>query len=437
MNYISPFKKRKIQKTLMETKTRRANMNCKVIECKIDKSTLSKTSLNYLHKLFLESKWLYNSILSSDNIADYDTKSKVVPVKVLDKTEIRNLEHISAQMKQGIKTRIFSSMTTLKALKEKGYKTGQLKFKAEFNSIPLKQHTQTFTILPKENKIKVQGIKQAFKVNGLDQLPESHEIANANLIQKAGNYYINVTIYTKKEKINVPDESIGIDFGCDTQLTLSNGKKIKFLVPDNDKVKSLSHQLSRKTKRSKRYQKCKVKREKAYLHLVNKRKDIKNKIVSKLTKSYRTICFQDEQLNSWKQNGHGKKIQYSALGGIITALKHKAVTPVVLDKYYPSTKTCSKCGNKQDISIRERTYICKQCGQEIDRDLNSALNMLNEGVRIRKEIPTERREIQASSSGESRCEERLEYKLVEKPSSVIGNYSKIDSVKRETAQPLG
>jgi hypothetical protein len=63
-------KKSRIKKTLQETKTRRASMTCKVIECKVDKSTISKATVDYLDKLFLESKWIYNAILSSDNIND-------------------------------------------------------------------------------------------------------------------------------------------------------------------------------------------------------------------------------------------------------------------------------------------------------------------------------------------------------------------------------
>jgi len=413
-------KSNKIKKTLEETYTRHANMSCKVIECKLLKSSINPNTLNHLNKLFLESKWLYNSILSSENIDDYDTKIKKVPVKVLDKFEIRNLDHISSQMKQSMKSRIFSSLSTLKALKENGHKVGKLKFKSENKCMPLKQHKNTFTIFVDQQKVKIQGIKQLLKIKGLDQLPETYEIANANLVHKAGDFFLHITIYTKKEKMNVPDESIGIDFGCSTQLTLSNGEQIKFQVPEDKRVKRLSHKLSRRMKRSRRYQRIKVAREKAYLHLTNKRKDIKNKIVSKLVKSYQTICFQDEQLNQWKENGHGKSIQYSAIGGIITALKNKAVTPIVLNKYYPSTKTCSKCGNKQDIGLHERVYVCKQCGHEIDRDLNSALNMLNEGNRIKNIIPME-------------CGE---FKLVENLSSGISDYGKIDSMKRETPWSL-
>lgn len=391
---MSETRKNKIKKSIQNTKDRRNSMTCKVIECKIDLSTLSNITISSLNKLFIEGKWLYNSILASEDIIDYDTKTKEVTIKVKDEFENRNLETISSQMKQGIKTRIFNSLSTLKALKEKGYKTGKLKFKSEIKCIPLKQHNNTFTILKHSKRIKIQGIKKPLKVNGLNQLPKIYEIGNANLVKCGKDFYVKITIFTNKEKINVPDKSIGIDFGCETQLTLSNGENIKYQFPVSKRIKKLDKALARKPKKSRSKNRYKVvlKREKAYQDLTNKRNETKNQIVSKLVKNYRTICFQDESFAEWKKHGHGKKIQFSAMGGIISALKRKAVTPIVVEKWYPSTQICSYCGEKHKMTERERTYVCQSCGTTIDRDMNASINIEKEGLRI-KEIPMERREL--------------------------------------------
>ena len=389
---MNSFKKRKIQKTLQETKSRRASMTCKVIECKVDKSTLSKPTLEHLNKLFLESKWLYNSIISSKDIGKYDTKVTSVPVKVMNEFENRNLEKISAQMKQGIHTRIFSSLATMKALREKGYKTGNLKFKSEVKCIQLKQHTQTFTILKQSKRIKIQGVKKPLKVNGLNQLPKVYEIGNANLVKSGNDFYVKITLFVNREVRNVPNQSVGIDFGCTTQLTLSNGEKIEYQVPISKRLRKLDQKLSRKLKKSKNKNKILVLRQKEYNNLTNKRKEIKNQIVNKLVKNYRTIVFQDESIESWKNNGHGKKVQFSAMGGIISALQRKAVTPIVIEKWYPSTQLCSKCGNKQKMDKKVRVYSCPSCGAMMDRDINAAINIEKEGLRINK-IPRESREL--------------------------------------------
>ena len=386
----------KRQLTRNATKMRRAAMTCKVIECKLDKARLSPSVAKRLHSLFIEGKWLYNamiSALSTDSLVDFSTTVKQVQVKILDKFEERPLAQISSQMKQGVKTRIFSSLETLQSLKEKGYKVGTLKFKSEVNCIPLKQHNNTFTILKKQNRIRIQGFENPFRVHGLHQLPDECEIGNANLVKVGNDYFVKITVFTKKEERNVPNKSIGIDFGCTTQLTLSNGEKISYQVPINRRVKKLDKALARKVKRSKNQCKVFAKRQAAYQQIANKRKEIKNQIVSKLVKSYSTVCFQDESLAGWQASGHGKKIQFSAIGGIISALQRKAVTPVVVKKHYPSTQLCSKCGARRKMPQWERTYVCPKCGNEMDRDVNSAINIEREGLQSLVKVPAERREV--------------------------------------------
>jgi putative transposase len=388
---MEEIKRHKIKKSILDTKTRRSQMTCKVVELKIDRSSLSCETIKAFDRLFLETKWIYNAILASDDMPNFDTKVDEVQVKVLDAFETRTLDQISAQMKQGVKTRIFNALSTLKALKANGHRIGRLKFKSQIDSIPLKQHLHTFTILKNSRRIKIQGVKQAMKIYGLEQLPSNCEIANANLVRVGEDFYLKVTIYVPKEVLNPPNQSVGIDFGCTTQLTLSNGEKIAFQVPVSQRIKRLDRELARKVKGSKNRQKCLNKRQKAYQETSNQRKEVCNQMVSKLTKKYRVICFQDESISAWKSGGHGKKIQFSAIGGIISALQRKAVTPVVVNKFYPSTQLCSKCGHRQKIGLEIRDYACPSCKSGIDRDVNAARNIEIEGLKQLK-ILAERKE---------------------------------------------
>jgi len=59
-----------------------------------------------------------------------------------------------------------------------------------------------------------------------------------------------------------------------------------------------------------------------------------------------------------------------------------------IDKYFASTKICSECGNKQDMPLKQRTYLCPSCGHKMDRDLNASLNIQSEGIRCLKESTT-------------------------------------------------
>jgi putative transposase len=375
------------KETIKLTKEKRKHQNCRVFELKIIKSKCSKKTLKHLNKLFLETKWFYNYILSSDNIKDFNTKIKIVDVLNKDKQiEKRTINTISSQMKQEIKDRLFCNILSLSALKKKGKKIGKLKFKSRINSVPLKQYNNTFKINFDKSTVKLQGLQQHLKVKGLNQLKENYEIANAILVNKAGNYYLNVITYTDKTETSIPEQVIGIDFGCDKQLVLSNNIQIQYQIPISKKLKRLDRKIMKHNrKRSNNKYKDQLKREKEYNKLNNKKKDIKNKIVSVLTKNFKTIICQNESIKAWQSSNHGKKIQNTAISGIISALSKKAHTFIEVNKFFPSTKTCSFCNNKQDVKIDERIYKCNNCKKEINRDYNSALNIKNEGIKNSKD----------------------------------------------------
>ena len=367
------------------TQEKRLSQTCKVVEAKIDRSHLGKSAKKRLDNLFKEAKWFYNYCLSHDNINDADTTAKQVPVKVGEEYETRRLTALTSQMKQGIKTRLFGSLASLHALKTNGRRVGKLKFKGQVNSIPLKQFNNSYYI--RGNKIRLQGMKQWMRVRGLEQVKDT-EIACATLVRKSGDYYIHITTYTTPEIKVIPDAVIGIDFGCDTQLTFSNRVKVKFQVPTSKRLHRLDRKIMKgRRPNSKNKDKDKQKRQKEYAKLTNRRSDIRHKLVSAITGSYRYVCFQDESIHAWSAGGHGKKIQFSGIGSILADLKHKAATPLEVNKFFPSTKLCPKCGKKNHLTLENRLYQCS-CGYESDRDTKSAICIKDEAI---KQIPVEYR----------------------------------------------
>ena len=374
----------KIRYSLKLTQNRRKNQQCKVFTVKVDKSHLNFTSIRHLNRLFLESKWFYNFILSKNDIFEQSYKINKITIKVNCAFYIRTLDFLSAQMRQAILDKMKDNIKSLSTIKNKGLKVGKMKFKNESFSIPLKQYIKdnsgTYKIVDK-NHIHIQKIKQNLKVSGLSQIPQNSEIANANLIHKNGDYFIQITTFQSKSEFIPNNSSIGIDFGISSQLTLSNGINIKYEIPISDKIKCLSRKLSKQKQYSKNWYKTKTKLNKEYQHLTNIKQDIKNKIVSYLKNNFQTICFQDESLNFWKSK-FGSKIQSTSLGGIIASLKQRVHTPIEIDRFYPSTKTCYVCKNKQQLSLNQRIYICKNCNSIINRDYNSALNIEFEGLKM-------------------------------------------------------
>lgn len=376
------FEKRKA------TKLRRQKLSCKVFELKVDVSHLSKNTIKHLNSLFKEAKWFYNYCLSQEDINNSNTTLKSVPVKVKDIFEDRTFTSLTSQMKQAIKGRIFGSLVSLKSRKTKGYKVGRLKFKKKINSIPLTQNNKTFFLDKQRSRIRIQGLKNWLKVSGLSQLPSISEIANSTLIKKSNNFYLHITTFTEKEVKIVPEISIGIDFGCATQLSLSDGTKIEIRIPPSKRLRRLDRRIMRKQKFSKKkrdnskkkYQDT-LKRQKEYKKITDKKKDIKNKVVSAITKNYKYVCFQDESIKGWMSSNHGKSVQFSGIGAIISDLKNKSDTPLEVNKFFPSTQLCPVCGNKKKLTLDERIYYCDSCGYKEDRDLHAARNIETEGLK--------------------------------------------------------
>ena len=374
------------------TKDKRKNQTCKVYECKIDYSHLSDAVRGHLSTLFKEAKWFYNHCLALNAMDEIDTTVHSVPVKIgdedSDEYEDRTLSVLQGQMKQSIRTRLWGSLASLAALKKKGFKVGKLKFKGQVNSIPLVQYNKTFFI--KGNRVRIQGLKKWLLVNGLNQLPKNAEIACATLVHKGKDYYINFTTFQDKEQKVIPEASVGIDFGCETQMTFSNGVKVKWQVLPTKRLRRLDRKIARNKHkpRSKKKSQDYRKRKKEYERLTNRKSDIRHKIVSAVKNNFRYVCFQDESIHAWHAGNHGKKIQFSGIGGIISDLKHKSHTPLEVEKFFPSTQLCPKCGVRKKLPLWERTYEC-ECGFQMDRDVKSAICIETEGL---KQIPGDNRD---------------------------------------------
>jgi len=362
-------------------------------ELKVDISHLSNNTLDIMDRMLLEEKWFCNYCVSQDDIYQVNYKIGKISVKVKDVYEERDIIYLSAQMKQETVNRLKDNIDSLSTKKEKGQKVGKLKPKSDLRSIPLIQYGNTYKIL--NNKyIMIQGIKQKIRVRGLwqilDQIPDGIEVASAVLIKRHGDFYIHITTYIMKKDKAIPFNHIGNDFGITRQVTLSNGIGIEYEIPINDKIRKLHQELDNKEYKSQNWYKAKDKLEKAYEELTNLKGDIKNKIVRCLKDNFQIVSYQNDPISGW-QRIWGRKILSTGIGETKSMLKPNIQTPIEIEKWFPSTKTCCKCGHKYNIKLKDRIYICqnKECGNIMDRDLNSAKCLDDEGLR-RLSVGTER-----------------------------------------------
>ena len=368
----------KIRENGKATRERRSHMDCCVISVKIQENRLSKAKLEKLIRCFLEAKWLYNAVVASKTLAIEDMSN--VQVKLKDSFEVRQLNTLSAQMKQSVVDNVKQNVFNLSKAKKTGHKVGRLQFKKECNEINLKQSGKTYIIKGK-NKIRIQNIG-VLVVNGLEQINlDEVEFANAKLIRKPSGFYIHLTVYSnKQQEVLTEKEVLGLDMGIKDQLTFSNGVKVNFYVEESEQLKGLMRKLNRQTNGSNQYKQTLNRIKRIYEHLNNKKNDVVNKLNSVLNKNY-IVCFQDELLNQWKRKkskrkfSFGRKIQHGILGRVKNKLKQNQSNHM-LESSVPTTQTCPVCGCLTKHSLDKRKYHCNHCGFENpDRDVHSA-NMM-------------------------------------------------------------
>ena len=381
-----------IKEAMKATHEKRRSQVCRVYMLKVQKNSLSTRQKEDFRMLFLEAKWLYNDILNYGNVKgqsvfDYELDDDV-EVKLPDGTfDPRVLSHIGSQMKQSVYADLKSSIKSLARLKKTGRKVGRLKFKSEIGAVSLKQYGTTYRF-HSNHLVKIQNIHGLVRVNGLDQIKDNVEFANAKLLNRADGYYLAVTTYTeRKPYTDRPRADVGIDMGCHTSFTLSTGEEIDVKVKEPEHLKRLQRKQNRQKKGSNSRRRTIHKIQKKHQRLVNRKNDRANKIVADLNSRFGLIYIQDENLSGWQKTGHGKAVQHSCLGRVKARLKTQDNVYVV-NRWIPTTQQCINCGDKHPMPPEIRTFECG-CGLCMPRDLHSANRMVQEG---RKLVPPERRE---------------------------------------------
>lgn len=375
-------KNKRISESKRSTIERHSNMLVKTFDVKIQWNACSKIQKEALERVFLEQKWLKNYILNWSRIPEnkinkFDIKQKIITKKnVKMENEEVTLKYLSSQAKMALVGQMYSNIKTLHTLKSKGKKVGRLKYSKEETAISLVQPGISYQI-KSSKRVKIQGLGKAFPVNGMKQFINipGLEYANARLLKKPTGYYIQFVTYQPKQQLKEKiKETIGIDFGCSTAFTLSNGEKISANVPESERLKKLQKQQAKKKKGSKNFQRAVKKVRKEYQKITNRKNDLANKIVAKVSQ-YETVVIQDEQLHNWHKGGHGKAVQHSVLGRVKAKLLQNP-NVVVLGKTVPTTKLCTKCGVWHDeLKVWNRVFKC-DCGVEMDRDVHAAQNMV-------------------------------------------------------------
>ena len=223
----------------------------------------------------------------------------------------------------------------------------------------------------------------------------SKNIRSATLSKsKSGNYFLSILVEmedTELKRFEHTDKQVGIDLGVKNFVITSDGEVFEnkhFLKKEEKKMKRLQRQLSRNVKGSNNREKQRIKIAKLFERMTNKKDAYIHYVVNELLKSYDTIFIEDLNVKGLLKNHHlAKAIQEVGFYKFKEILTTKALVNdkqvVFVDRFYPSSKTCSKCGyKKEDLKLSDRSWVCPQCGTKHDRDINAAVNILLEGKRM-------------------------------------------------------
>ncbi|MDW7972990.1 MAG: hypothetical protein RMI01_07280 [Thermodesulfovibrio sp.] len=236
----------KIKESIAQTKFKRQHQRVVTYKLKIQVKTKKKKAL--LNSVFIQAKWLYNSLLFNTDKTDNANKLEAVWVKVRDSFEQRQLKLLGSQIKQEIGYRLIDNLKGMSILKRNGTKVGVLKPKRFLNSVPLKQYGVTYKLDFSRNRIHIQKLG-SFRILGLKQIPDC-DIASAVLLRRPDGFYVHVTTYQEQKNVFTINKPVGIDFGVKDKINLSNGLKIYFEIPESKRLKLLQNVLSRKKKKT-------------------------------------------------------------------------------------------------------------------------------------------------------------------------------------------
>ena len=225
-------------------------------------------------------------------------------------------------------------------------------------------------------------------------IPVDYKLKSVTINQTpSGKYYASILFeYENQVQKIEPQTFLGLDFSMHELYKDSNGKEPQYPRYYRQAEKKLAREqrrLSKMQKGSNNREKQRIKVAKLYEKVANQRKDFLHKQSRQITNAYDCVCVENLDMKAMSQSlNFGKSISDNSWGMFTTFLQYKMEEQgkqfVKVDKFFASSQICSFCGYKNsDIkNLSVRAWDCPECGTHHDRDVNAAINIRNEGMRL-------------------------------------------------------
>lgn len=356
----------------------------------------NKKQQELINKTFGCTRFVYNYFLDL-RIKKYNEEKKSLGYNAMSK-KLTSLKKDLTWLKEPDKDSLQKALKDLDNAYKKFFKEGSgfPKFKSKRNNH--KSYRTNCT----NNNIRYEGkhirLPKLGYVKIRDKQVPQGRILNATISQDPDGTYHCSLCCTDVEIIEFPktNKNVGIDLGLIDFAIFSDGIRIKnnsFYEKSENKLIKLQRELSRKTKDSSNWNKARIKVAKLQKHISNQRKDFLNKLTTEVVKNYDIVSIEDLNVSEMKETDktiRNKRVSDVSWFEFKRQLTYKCQwygkILSVVDRYYPSSQICNICGVRSDKKSEYiRHWTCTCCHSKLDRDLNAAINIYNEGLRILKD----------------------------------------------------
>ena len=342
-------------------------------------------------KTFGCARFIYNKMLS-DKIDYYkQTKQKLNNTPAQYKTEFEWLKEVDSLALANAQMNLQKAFTNFFTNPKSGFPKFKSKHK---NRKSYTTNNQKGSITLENGYLKLPKIVDLIKVKQHRQIPEDYKIKSVTVGQTpSGKYYTSILCeYENQVQTAELKDFLGLDFSMKELYKDSNGNEPRYpryYRQAEKRLKREQRKLSLMKKGSSNRNKQRIKVAKLHEKVANQRKDFLHKQSRQIANAYDCVCIENLDMKAMAQSlNFGKSVSDNGWGMFTAFLQYKLEETgkrlIKVDKSFASSQICSVCGykNSETKNLGIRAWDCPECGTHHDRDINAAINIKNEGMRL-------------------------------------------------------